>query len=102
MDSSQVASALGISGTVLAVLTAVALAVARGLRSRCILFGTVVEMHPATQAEMAAEAQQQQDAQPQHVTVNVQNTPVAPHEESTQHAAPPHIKAPRHSHVIAI
>lgn len=96
MDSSQVASALGISGITLAVVTALGLAIARGLRSRCVFMGVAVDIHPATQEEMGAahaQAQGQEATQASHVSVTV-NTPAVEHE------APPPIKAPRASAVV--
>lgn len=100
MESSQVASALGISGVTLAVVTAIGLAVARGLRSRCVVMGVAVDIHPATQEELQgaqAQAQGQEATQASHVSVTV-NTPAAPHE--AEHEAPPPIKAPRASAAV--
>jgi hypothetical protein len=93
MDSTQIASALGVSGTVLAIVTAVGVLVARGLRSRCVIAGIAVDVHPASAAEMASEAPAQ-EAQASHVTLNV-NTPAATHDEARDAPAPIHV--PRNS-----
>jgi hypothetical protein len=81
MDSSQVASALGISGLTLSAIVAIIWAIARGTRSRCIVAGMSVDIHRATSAEIAADAsntqtqtQQQRDSV---VNVNIVHTPAA-------------------------
>jgi hypothetical protein len=80
MDSSQVASALGISGLTLSAIVAIIYAIARGTRSRCIVAGMSIDVHRATSAEIAADAattqQQQQQQRDSIVNVNI-NTPVA-------------------------
>ena len=79
MDSSQVASALGISGLTLSAIVAIIWAIARGTRSRCIVAGMSIDVHRATSAEIAADAaatQQQQQQRDSIVNVNI-NTPVA-------------------------
>ena len=82
MDSS-VASALGISGVTLSVLLAVGLAIARGLRSRCVLFGITVDMHPATPQELAGAAAAAPQEPRESVVVNVHPATPAPHDEHT-------------------
>lgn len=67
MDSNSIASALGISGVSVSVLMAIAWAIARSCKSKCVLFGTVIDVHPATQEE-------QQASQGQTTHANESNT----------------------------
>jgi hypothetical protein len=89
MDS-NLASALGISGITLSVVVAVSLAIARGLRSRCVFWGITVDMHPATQAELSGAAAAAPQEPRESVVVNVHPVTPAPHDEhahETTHTA---------------
>lgn len=86
MNTSEVASALGLSGISAFVLFLVVFLLKRGWRSRCIVGGVSVDIHRATSAEIAQEdnaaptLHTQAQTQPQRdsvVHVNINATPVA-------------------------
>ena len=78
MDSAQI---LGISGLTLSGVVAIAFAIARSCRSRCVLFGLTLDLHPATPQELAAANNvAPPEAARDSVIVNV-HTPMPQHDE---------------------
>lgn len=83
MDSSQIAGALGVSSLTLSVLVAAAFAIARSCRSKCVIFGLSIDLHPATPQELAAgnAATQETTARDSVINVNVHTPMPQAHEE---------------------